>query len=61
MQGLPGPVYLHLPPGGWVVNRYQRHALDRHCRLSIETMLPGFGRLLDRGLSVVLTVNSGYE
>jgi hypothetical protein len=43
------------------VNRHQRHAIDHHCRLSIETMHPGFGRLLDRGLSVVLTVNSGYE
>jgi hypothetical protein len=42
------------------VNRHQRIALDRHCRLSIETMHPDFGRRL-RGLSVVLTVNSGYE
>jgi hypothetical protein len=43
------------------VNRHQRLALDRHCRLSIETMHPDFGRRLASGLSVVLTVNSGYE
>jgi hypothetical protein len=41
------------------VNRHQQLALDRHCRLSIETMQ--FGRRLASGLSVVLTVNSGYE
>ena len=44
------------------MNRHQRVALDRHCRLSIETMHPDFGRTLpQRMLSVVLTVNSGYE
>jgi hypothetical protein len=43
------------------VNRHQRTAIDRHCRLSIETMHPRFGRALPNGLSVVLTVNSGYE
>jgi hypothetical protein len=43
------------------VNRHQRLALDRHCRLSIETMHPDFGRSLVGGMSVVLTVNSGYE
>lgn len=36
-------------------------ALDRHCRLSIETMHPRYARRLPNGLSVVLTVNSGYE
>jgi hypothetical protein len=43
------------------VNRRQRLALDRHCRLSMETMHPDFSRRLASGLSVVLTVNSGYE
>lgn len=43
------------------MNRHQRTALDNHCRLSIETMRPEFGRVLPSGLSVVLTVNSGYE
>ncbi|WP_158087255.1 hypothetical protein [Mycobacterium aquaticum] len=37
-------------------------ALQHHCRLSIETMHPRFGKL-DKagGFSIVLTVNSGYE
>lgn len=43
------------------MNRRQRLALDRHCRLSIETMHPDFGRRLPNGSSAVLTVNSGYE
>jgi hypothetical protein len=43
------------------VNRHQRTALDHHCRLSVETMRPQFARRLSTGLSVVLTVNSGYE
>ncbi len=43
------------------MNRHARTALDYHCRLSIETMHPRFARRLSSGLSVVLTVNSGYE
>lgn len=43
------------------MNKHQQLALDRHCRLSIETMHPRFGRVLPSGLTVVLTVNSGYE
>ena len=43
------------------VNRHQALALDWHCRLSVETMQPKFARMLPNGLSVVLTVNSGYE
>lgn len=43
------------------MNRHQTVAIDRHCRLSIETMHPQFARRLPSGLSVVLTVNSGYE
>lgn len=37
-------------------------AITYHCRLSIETLHPRFIRLdRDGGMSVVLTVNSGYE
>lgn len=43
------------------MNRHQQTALDYHCRLSIETMHPRFARRLPSGLTVVLTVNSGYE
>jgi hypothetical protein len=43
------------------VNRHAQTALDYHCRLSIETMHPRFGRRLPSGLTVVFTVNSGYE
>jgi len=43
------------------VNKPQQTALDWHCRLSIETMHPRFGRVLPNGLTVVVTVNSGYE
>lgn len=43
------------------MNRHQQTAIDYHCRLSIETMHPRFARRLQNGLSVVLTVNSGYE
>ena len=43
------------------MNRYQQTALDWHCRLSVETMNQRFARRLLSGLSVVLTVNSGYE
>lgn len=43
------------------MNRYQREALAHHCRLSIETMHPSFAHVMANGMSVVLTVNSGYE
>ena len=43
------------------MNRHQALALTRHCRLSVEALRPGFARPLPGGLSVVLTVNSGYE
>lgn len=43
------------------MNNRQKIALARHCRLSIETMHPDFGRRLPGGLTAVLTVNSGYE
>lgn len=41
---------------------HQRIALEQHCRLSIETMRPEFcWAVPPAGVSVVLTVNSGYE
>ena len=43
------------------MNRHQQTAIDRHCRLSVETMRREFARPLPGSLSVVLTVNSGYE
>lgn len=43
------------------MNNHHRTALDWHCRLSIETMHPRFSRRVPAGLTVVLTVNSGYE
>jgi hypothetical protein len=43
------------------MNKHQQTALDWHCRLSVETMHPRFSRRLPSGLTVVLTVNSGYE
>lgn len=43
------------------MNRYQRVALDHHCRLSVETLHPRFGRVHPLGMTIVLTVNSGYE
>lgn len=43
------------------MNEAHRIALAHHCRLSVETMHPRFGRVSPLGYSVVLTVNSGYE
>lgn len=43
------------------MNTPQRTALRHHCRLAGETIHPRFGRVLPIGVSVVLTVNSGYE
>jgi hypothetical protein len=40
----------------------QRTALAHHCRLAVETIHPRFGSLHYGGrVSIVLTVNSGYE
>lgn len=39
---------------------HQRVALRHHCRLGIETAHPRF-QWMERELSIVLTVNSGYE
>ena len=43
------------------MNRHQETAITCHCRLSIEMMHGRFARRLPSGLTVVLTVNSGYE
>jgi hypothetical protein len=46
------------------MNPYQRTAIENHCRLGLETMRPMFRHVPmqgARGVSVVLTVNSGYE
>jgi hypothetical protein len=43
------------------MNRHQQTAITYHCRLSVETMHPRFSRMLAKGVSIVLTVNSGYE
>jgi hypothetical protein len=44
------------------VNNQQSMALREHCRLGCETALPRFAYVLrEAGVSVVLTVNSGYE
>jgi hypothetical protein len=41
----------------------QQTALAYHCRLAVETVHPRFRNWLDPGrrISLVLTVNSGYE
>lgn len=40
----------------------QHTALAHHCRLAVETMHPRFRHVLPGGfVSVILTVNSGYE
>jgi len=44
------------------MNDHQAYALHHHCRLAGETAHPRFGYFLHGGqLSVLLTVNSGYE
>jgi hypothetical protein len=41
--------------------RWQRDALTNHCRLACETMNPRLRRWVANGVSLVLSVNSGYE
>jgi hypothetical protein len=43
------------------MNQHQRTAISHHCRLAIETTHPRFAHRLDDGLTLVLSVNSGYE
>lgn len=42
------------------MNRHQQIALDHHCRLAEETTRPQL-RYVQIGVSIVLSVNSGYE
>jgi hypothetical protein len=42
------------------MNIHQKTALENHCRLAVETMHPRFHWIKDR-VSIILTVNSGYE
>jgi len=39
----------------------QRNALEHPCRLATETIHPRFAWRLAGGLSLLLTVNNGYE
>ena len=39
----------------------QRVALEAPCLLGMETAHPRYGRVLLSGVSVILTVNAGYE
>lgn len=44
------------------MNARQQLAINHHCRFAFETAHPCFAYLTDKGrVSVVLTVNSGYE
>lgn len=43
------------------MNAHQRTALRHHCRLALETVHPRFRYRVAPTVSVVLTVNSGYE
>ena len=42
------------------MTREQQTALEHHCRLAVETMHPRFLQIHGR-VSILLTVNSGYE
>jgi hypothetical protein len=42
------------------MNQHQTTAIENHCRMAMETMHPRF--IHRRGMvSVIVTVNSGYE
>lgn len=43
------------------MNRRQLTAIANHCRLAIETPNPKFRHQLESNVSLVLTVNSGWE
>lgn len=44
------------------MNQHQKTAIENHCRFAFETAQPKFARALDNlAVSVVLTVNSGWE
>ena len=43
------------------MNEQQRIAIENPCRLAGETVHPRFKRVYRNGLSVIVTVNYGYE
>lgn len=47
------------------MTKAQQIAINNHCRLACETAMPHFGTLIGwmngRPISIVLTVNSGWE
>lgn len=43
------------------MSKQQITALKNTCRLAEETVNPIFGRMNKQGLSILLTLNSGYE
>jgi hypothetical protein len=43
------------------VNRHQQIALEHHCRLAEETLRPQLRYEQLGAISIVLSVNSGYE
>ena len=43
------------------MTKAQKTAIENHCRLACECVNFRFARLLPCGVSIVLTVNSGYE
>lgn len=43
------------------MNRHQRIAIEHHCRLASETLHPRFTYMARHSVSIVLTVDSGYE
>lgn len=43
------------------MNPNQATAIRKHCRLAGETVNPQFRTILPGGVSLILTVNSGYE
>jgi len=43
------------------VTEQQKRAIEYPCRLAIETVHPRFGWLRGDGISVILTINFGYE
>jgi hypothetical protein len=48
----------------WRRDALQHHcrlALQHHCRLAAETMNPKLRRWITSGVSLTLSVNSGYE
>lgn len=40
---------------------WQRAAIRNHCRLACETLNPRLHRWITNGVSLTLSVNSGYE